>query len=94
MEFEWDTEKANTNQEKHGVSFDEAKTVFDDTLACIFNDEWNSFGENRELLIGLSRQKRLLIVSFTERQENLIRIISSRLATAKERKDYEQHRRV
>jgi uncharacterized DUF497 family protein len=93
MKFEWDTEKANTNQEKHGVGFDEAKTVFDDTLAYIFNDEWNSFGENRELIIGLSHQKRLLIVSFTERQETLIRIISSRLATSKERKDYEQHRR-
>jgi uncharacterized DUF497 family protein len=53
-------------------------------------DEWNSFGENRELIIGLSYQKRLLIVLFTERQENLIRIISSRLATAKERKDYEK----
>jgi uncharacterized DUF497 family protein len=48
MEFEWNSEKARNNEKKHGVSFDEAKTVFDDTLAFIFNDEWNSVGENRD----------------------------------------------
>jgi uncharacterized DUF497 family protein len=75
------------------VSFDEAKTVFDDVLAYIFDDEWNSFGEARELIIGMSDKKRLLIVSFTERENGIVRIISSRLATTKERKDYEQQKR-
>jgi uncharacterized protein len=91
--FEWDTEKALKNQKKHNVCFDEAQTVFDDLLATIFNDEWNSFGERRELIIGHSNKRRLLIVSFTEQTQGVIRIISSRLATTKERKDYEKHKR-
>jgi len=93
MKFEWHVEKAKINIAKHKVSFDEAATVFDDVLAHIFNDEWNSFGEHRELIIGISKNKRLLIVSFTEKTDGMIRIISSRLATSKERKDYEQYRR-
>lgn len=66
MEFEWDSTKVSINLKKHGVSFSEAQTVFDDPLACIFDDEWNSFGQQRELIIGYSNGKRLLIVSFTE----------------------------
>ena len=93
MKFEWDAEKAGNNQRKHNVTFDEAQTVFDDTQAYIFNDEWNSFGEYRELIIGHSSNNRLLIVSFTERVQGVIRIISSRLATINERKDYEKQRR-
>ncbi|MEI6068693.1 MAG: BrnT family toxin [Methylococcaceae bacterium] len=93
MKFEWDTEKARINQRKHNVSFNEAQTVFDDSLAYIFDDEWNSFGERRELVIGHSIKRRLLIVSFTERMQGIIRIISSRLATTNERKDYEKQRR-
>lgn len=93
MKFEWDTKKAKTNQDKHGISFDEAQTVFADPLAYIFDDQWHSLGEQRELIIGHSNQKQLLIVSFTERPEGVIRIISSRLTTTKERKDYEQYRR-
>ncbi|MFI3199176.1 MAG: BrnT family toxin [Methylococcaceae bacterium] len=93
MKFEWDTEKARINQRKHNVTFDEAQTVFDDSLAYIFDDEWNSFGERRELVIGHSIKRRLLIVSFTERMQGIIRIISSRLATTNERKDYEKQRR-
>jgi len=89
MKFEWDKEKAQKNLKKHHVSFNEAQTVFDDPLAYIFNDEWNSFGEDRELIIGYSKSKRLLIVSFTERMQGTVRIISSRPATTKERKDYE-----
>ena len=89
MKFEWDKEKAQKNLKKHHVSFNEAQTVFDDPLAYIFNDEWNSFGEHRELIIGYSKSKRLLIVSFTERMQGTVRIISSRPATTKERKDYE-----
>jgi len=93
MKFEWDTEKARINQRKHNVTFDEAQTVFDDSLAYIFDDEWNSLGERRELVIGHSIKRRLLIVSFTERMQGIIRIISSRLATTNERKDYEKQRR-
>ncbi len=93
MKFEWDTEKARINQRKHNVTFDEAQTVFDDSLAYIFDDEWNSFGERRELVIGHSIKRRLLIVSFIERMQGIIRIISSRLATTNERKDYEKQRR-
>jgi uncharacterized DUF497 family protein len=76
------------------VSFDEAQTIFDDSLATIFNDEWNSFGERSELNIGHSNNRRLLIVSFSEQTQGVIRIISSRPASTKERKDYEKHRRI
>lgn len=93
MKFDWDAEKAQRNQTKHNVSFDEAQTVFDDSLAYIFDDEWNSYGERRELIIGHSNKKRLLIVSFTERMQEVIRIISARPTTTNERKDYETHRR-
>jgi len=90
MEFEWDESKATANLTKHGVSFEEAKTVFDNLLAVIFNDEAHSVGERREIIIGHSRNNRLLLISFTERS-NVIRIISARLATRKEREDYEQN---
>jgi len=91
MEFEWDSKKAHTNLKKHGVSFDEARTVFNDLLAYIFDDEWNSSGEQRELIIGHSTNGKLLIVSFTERAQGVIRIISARPTTPRERKDYEKH---
>ncbi len=91
MEFEWDINKAHTNLKKHAVSFNEAQTVFDDPLACIFDDEWHSFGEARELIIGHSSNNRLLIVSFTELMSGIVRVISARQATAQERKTYEKH---
>ncbi|BAZ30841.1 hypothetical protein NIES4074_33080 [Cylindrospermum sp. NIES-4074] len=91
LKFEWDDNKAQTNLNKHGVSFDEAKTVFDDALALIFDDPAHSFGEQREIIIGYSDLNRLLLVCFTERDNNLIRIFSSRLTTKKERQDYEQN---
>lgn len=91
MEFEWDESKAATNFKKHGVSFEEAKTVFDNPLAVIFDDQTHSsINEQREIIIGHSRQNRLLLVSFTERSNN-IRIISARLATRREREDYERN---
>lgn len=93
MKFEWDENKAQSNLTKHQVSFEEAQTVFDDLLACIFDDPWNSVGEQREIIIGHSAQKRLLIISFTERKAELIRIISARLATSTERKNYEHYRK-
>lgn len=90
MEFEWDQSKAASNLKKNGVSFEEAKTVFDNTLAVIFDDETHSIGEQREIIIGHSRQNRLLLIAFTERSGN-VRIISARLATRQEREDYEQN---
>ncbi|GET37421.1 BrnT family toxin [Microseira wollei] len=90
MEFEWDEAKAAANLKKHGVSFEEAKTVFDNPLAVIFDDKAYSVDEQREIIIGHSQQNRLLLVSFTERP-NSIRIISARLATRKEREDYEEN---
>lgn len=92
MNFEWDENKARLNRQKHGVNFDEAKTVFADPLARIFDDIWHSADEQRELIIGNSRQGRLLLVCFTERSGESIRIISAREATTKERKEYEEHR--
>ena len=89
MEFEWDENKAESNLEKHGVSFVEAETVFGDILARIFDDEEHSLGERRNGIIGHSINSRLLIVSFTERPDDIIRIISARVATPKERRKYE-----
>jgi len=76
---------------KHGVSFDEATTVFDDSLARIFDDELHSKNETRELIIGHSINKRLVVVCFTERPNERIRIISARVNTPKERKQYEEN---
>ncbi len=92
LEFEWDERKAILNNKKHGVDFETATTVFRDPLAYIFDDVWHSVDEPREIIIGHDRNYRLLLVCFTERN-NQIRIISARLATKKERQDYEQHPR-
>lgn len=90
--FEWDPRKAVTNARKHGVSFDEASTVFDDTYAVIFADEEHSAEEVRELIIGQSVTGRLLIVSFVERSGgNRIRLISARVATKRERQKHENN---
>jgi uncharacterized DUF497 family protein len=89
MQFEWNPEKAETNLKKHKVDFVEAETVFGDPLAKIFNDEEHSFEEKREIIVGHSAGNRLLIISFTERENDTVRIISARLTSAQERKDYE-----
>ena len=89
MKYEWDSNKAVANLSKHGVSFEEAKTVFDDTLYVDFYDPDHSYSEYRFILLGESIQGRLLFVSYTERN-NVIRIISTREATQSERKVYEQ----
>src|SRR5882762_2585322 len=65
--FEWDEDKGKSNWIKHGVTFDEATTVFDDSLARIFDDELHSTDERREIIIGHSINHRLLVVCFTER---------------------------
>lgn len=90
MKFEWNKSKATANLKKHGISFEEARTVFDNGLAVIFDDEAHSKGERREIIIGHSQNNRLLLISFTERP-NAIRIISARLATRRECDDYEQN---
>ena len=89
MEFEWDEEKAAANLMKHGVSFDEAKTIFDDPLYVDFYDPDHSLDEHRYIIIGESQQRRLLIVSYTER-DNIIRLISAREVTRSERETYEE----
>lgn len=89
LEFEWDDNKAKANERKHGVSFEEAISVFNDSLSINFDDPDHSIGENRYVIIGLSNQSRYLFVSYTERG-NTIRLISARLMTARERKYYEQ----
>lgn len=88
-EFEWDAAKARENLKKHGVAFEEALTVFADPLAHIFDDPDHSENERRELIIGHSAKRRLLVVSFAERQPRT-RIISARQATPNERRKYEE----
>jgi hypothetical protein len=90
IQFEWDPNKARDNIKKHGVSFDEAATVFADPLARIFDDDAHSFSELRELIIGHSINHRLLFVAFTERKGNRIRIITAREADRTERRRYEE----
>jgi uncharacterized DUF497 family protein len=89
--FEWDPRKAKSNERKHGVSFDEACTIFDDSAATIFPDEDHSNGEEREIIVGRSILHRVLLVSFTERAVDRVRIISARKATRREQKDYEEN---
>jgi uncharacterized DUF497 family protein len=89
MQFEWDSSKVAANLSKHGVSFDEAKTVFDDPLYVDFYDPDHSDEEHRYIIIGQSQRGRLLMVSYTERGDT-IRIISSREVTPAERKEYEE----
>jgi len=94
VKFEWDDDKAKANLKKHKVSFDEASTVFGDPFAKIFHDEGHSAQENREILVGHSLFSRLLLVSFTERGRDLVRIISARVATKNERRAYEENKDV
>jgi uncharacterized DUF497 family protein len=89
MQFEWDKEKAASNFKKHNVSFEEAKTVFGDSLARIFDDEEHSFDEMRSGIIGHSMKNRLLIISFAEKENDTIRIISARETTPTERRKHE-----
>ncbi len=89
MLFEWDQDKARQNLIKHGVSFDEASTVFHDKLSITIPDPLHSEDEDRFVLLGHSENNRLVVVIHTDRN-NRIRIISARLATGKERKRYEE----
>ena len=89
LKFEWDKEKAIANAAKHGVSFEEAASVFGDSLAITFPDPDHSEGEKRLLTFGVSQEDRLLAVVHTERGR-AIRIISARKTTRRERGIYEQ----
>lgn len=89
MEFEWDKRKAVANAKKHGISFQEATTVFGDPLAITFPNPDHSENEHRYLTFGLSQSDRLLVVAHTGRGKN-VRIISARLMTKYERKIYEE----
>jgi hypothetical protein len=89
LEFEWDPRKAATNLVKHKVSFEEAATAFGDPLGRILADPRQSHGEERFVLLGVSNRRRMLAVMYVDREE-AIRIISARLATRRERRDYEE----
>ncbi len=89
IKFEWDDQKAKSNLKKHGVSFEEARSVFYDDNAIQFFDSENSESEDRFLMLGLSYNSGILLVCHCEREKGeVIRIISARKATAKERKHY------
>lgn len=89
LHFEWDERKAAANARKHGVSFEEAKSVFLDERGKLIDDPDHSEDEDRFVLLGLSSALRLLLVCHCYRSEgNIIRIISARKATAKESKSY------
>ncbi|MDM1019278.1 BrnT family toxin [Acinetobacter sp. VNK23] len=89
IKFEWNPAKAVSNQKKHGISFEEAKSVFYDEFAIQFFDEEHSEQEDRFLMLGLSNEAKLLLVCHCERDEgNTIRIISARKATLSESKYY------
>jgi uncharacterized DUF497 family protein len=87
LTFEWDADKAARNLAKHGISFEEAVTVFDDPLGRIREDPRHSAGEVRLVLLGMSAATRLLTVMFTDRGPEQIRLISARAAT---RHEYEE----
>jgi uncharacterized DUF497 family protein len=91
MDFEWDPMKAASNERKHGVGFGEASTVFGDPLELTIADPAHSEGEYRFISIGRSTQGRLLVVSYTEREQNFIRVISARPATPAEVSRYESN---
>lgn len=89
IRFEWDASKATSNKKKHGVTFEEAKSVFYDDFAVQFFDEENSESEDRFLILGYSNQSRILLICHCEQDSgDLIRIISARKATSKERRLY------
>jgi uncharacterized DUF497 family protein len=91
MDFEWNLQKADINEKKHGVSFDEASSVFGDYLSFTYPDSEHSILEERYIIIGLSIKNRILVISHTQRVES-IRIISARQATKQEREFYESRK--
>ncbi len=92
MVYEWDARKAALNERKHGVSFEEAATVFLDPLAMTFDDPDHSVDERRFITVGDSKRRRVVIVAHCDVGEDQIRIISARKATRAERHDYQEAR--
>jgi uncharacterized DUF497 family protein len=90
MEFEWDPKKDQANQEKHGISFNEAATAFDDELQLTISDPDHSVGEHRYLTIAMTIRGRLVVVSHTEDEDDHVRIISTRHPNGTERRIYEE----
>lgn len=90
MEFEWDPDKDRRNQEKHGINFEEAVTAFDDELQITIPDPDHSIDEFRYVTIGMTSNGRVVVISHTEQEEERVRIINARNATAKERRTYEE----
>ncbi len=91
IRFEWDPRKERRNREKHGIGFDEASTVFADTLSITISDPNHSEGEERWVIIGVSLHQHLLVVVHTEdNEQQIIRIISARPADPGERREYEE----
>jgi len=91
--YEWDAHKAAANERKHGVSFDEAQTVFLDPLAETFDDPDHSVEEHHFITIGMSAQQRILFVAHADRGEDRVRIVSGRVATRGETHAYQEHSR-
>ncbi len=90
LRFEWDDAKAASNLGKHGVSFEEASTTFGDPLSRTIADPDHYEEEDRFVLLGITAQDQLVVVVHTEQEEDVIRLVSARLATATERRDYEE----
>ena len=90
IEFAWDPVKDLMNQRKHGVSFEEAQTVFLDEKALLEYDEAHSLEEERFRLLGMSDRNNVLLVVHCVRNEDTIRIISARMTSTSERKEYER----
>lgn len=91
MEFEWDEEKNKQNRKKHGIWFEEAQTTFADEKARVFYDDRHSEAEDRFLILGMTSSDRVVIVIHCYRRAGeVIRIISARKATGRERKIYEE----
>ncbi len=89
IEFEWDEKKNDTNRKKHGIWFEEAQQVFDDSNAISFFNEEHSRLEDRFIMLGMSASMRILVVVYCERNKGkMIRIISARKATKHEEKQY------
>ena len=89
VSFEWDLDKAAANARKHGVSFEEAMSIFTDPLSLTVSDLVHSGDEERFLTVGMSDRQRLIVVSYTDRHD-VIRIISARRAAAREKREYEE----
>ena len=92
MKFEWHPPKAESNLKKHGVSFEEAASLFDDPHQYHYRDDIHSIGEQRFICLGFSEQNRLLMLVYTEPVRDTIRIISAREANASEEEEYETQR--